>query len=341
MLIDFTMNADFKKMVYDDITIDNIKGAILLKEEKVSLDKTSMELLGGSMGMTGFYETIDSLKPTFDFGMDIIKFDVQQTVNTFNTVDKLVPIAKKSNGKYSAKMEIRGVFDGNMDPIYETMNGGGKMKTHTVEIRDYEPIKKIAEAIKFDKINPMSLNDVSISFDIRDGKVFVEPFTTKIENSTVTIAGSNSFDQTIDYVFSFAIPREEFGGEANKAVDGLLAQAASQGLDLKMAETINIDVRMTGTATNPKIATDFKKAKSDATQAIKDRAKEEYDKQKEELEKKAREEYDKKKAEAEAEANRIIEEQKKKAQEEINKEAEKTKKKLEEEAKKKLKGFFK
>jgi hypothetical protein len=339
--IDFTTNANLKKMVYDNIEIENIIGAIVLKEERISLDNASMELLGGAMGMTGFYETTDTLQPSYDFELDIKKFDVQQTVTTLNTVEKMVPIALKTNGSYSAIMTISGALDGNMDPIFESMNGLGKMKTHTIEIKDYKPLKKVAEAIKYDKLNPMSVNDVDISFKISEGKVFVEPFTTKIGNSAVTIAGSNSFDQTIDYTFSFAIPRSEFGGEANKAVDGLLAQAAGKGVDVNLAENINIDVRMTGTATDPKISTDFKKAKSDATQAIKDKAKEEFDKKKAELEAKAKEEINKKKEEAELEAKKIIEEQKKKAKEELDKNAKDAKKKLEEEAKKKLKGLFK
>lgn len=339
--IDFVTTASIKKLVFDNINIDNIKGAIVLKEEKVSLDKTSMELLGGSMKMTGFYETTDSLKPSFDFFMDIIEFDVQQTVNTFNTVEQLVPIAMHTTGKYSTKMSILGDMDSKMEPIYESMFGKGKLNTINIEIKDYKPLKKVAEAIKYNKLNPMGINDVDISFEISNGKVYVEPFTNKIGNSSVTIAGSNSFDQTIDYVFSFAIPRSEFGGAANGAVDGLLAQAAGKGVDLSAANTINIDVKMVGAATNPKITTDFKKAKSDATQAIKDKAKEEFDKQKQELEKKAREELDKKKAEAEKEAKRIIEEQKKKAQAEIEKQKQAAKKKLEEEAKKKLKGLFK
>lgn len=339
--IDFVTNADLKKLTFDNINIENIKGAIVLRDEKVSLDKTSMELLGGSMKMTGFYETTDSLKPGYNFNMDIIDFDVQQTVTTFNTVEQLVPIAKNTQGTYSTKMKIQGSMNSQMEPIYESMFWKGVLQTNNIEVKDYKPLKKVADAIKYNKLNPMSINDVDISFEITNGKVYVEPFTNKIGNSTVTIAGSNSFDQTVDYVFSFAIPRSEFGGAANDAVDGILAQAAGKGVDLNVAQTINIDVRMTGPATDPKIATDLKKAKSDATQALKDKAKEEYEKRKAELEKKAKEELDKKKAEAEAEAKKLLEEQKKKAAAELEKKKQEAKKKLEEEAKKKLKGLFK
>ena len=339
--IDFTTQASIKKLVFDNIEIDNIIGGIVLKDQKVAMTNTKMDLLDGSMTMNGYYETTDSLKPTYDFGMDIVNFDLKKTVETFNTVEKLAPIAKKSKGLYSTKMTVKGALDDKMEPIYESMFGEGKLNTKSIAVEGYKPLEKIAKAIKYDKLDPLALNDVDITFKIAEGKVYVDPFTNKIGDTKLTIAGSNSFDQTIDYVFSFAIPRKEFGGAANNALDGLLSQASSKGVDLKLAETINVDVQLVGPATNPTIKTDFKKIASNATDALKDKAKEEFEKKKEELKKKAEEELEKKKKEAEAAAKKELEKQKKKAQEELEKQKKAAKKKLEEEAKKKLKGLFK
>ena len=338
--IDFTANAEITKLIFDNMEINEIKGGIKLKEEKLDLNKTAMKLLGGSMNMSGYYETTDSLKPSYDFDLNVNGFDVQQTVKTFNTVEKLAPIAKSSEGSYSASMEIKGDLKANMDPIYESMFGFGMLSTDDIQIKDYKPLKKVSEAIKYDKLNPLAVKDVDISFKITEGKVFVEPFDLKVGKSKVTIAGSNSFDQTIDYTFSFAIPREEFGSAANKAVDGLLAQASSKGIDIDLAETINIDVKMVGPASDPQIKTDFKKSASSATDALKKKAEEEFNKKKEELEKKAKEELEKKKQEAEQKAKEEIEKAKKKAQEELEKKKKEAEEKLKDEAKKKLKGLF-
>lgn len=338
--IDFTTNANIKELIFDNVNISAIKGSIVLKEEKLALTKTSMNLLSGSLSMSGFYETTDSLKPSYDFDMDIKDFDVQQTIKTFNTVDKMVPIAKSSHGTYAVKMQIIGDLNSQMDPIYESMFGEGQLQTQNILVKDYKPFKKIGSALKYDKLDPLALNDLNLSFKISEGKVFVDPFTNKIGDTKVTIAGSNSFDQTIDYLFSFEIPRKEFGSTANKAVDGLLAQASNKGIDVKVADVINVDVRLVGPASDPEVKTDFKKATSNATEAIKDKAKEEFNKKKEELEQKAKEELEKKKAEAEQKAKEELEKKKKEVEEEIQRQKEEAKKKAEEEAKKKLKGLF-
>lgn len=327
--IAFETRASIDQLVFDNMLIKNIKGGIDLKEEKVSMTETAMELLGGSMTMNGYYETTDSLNPTYDFGMNIQGFDVQQTVETFNTVDAMAPIAKHANGAYSTSLTIRGSLDQQMEPVYESMNGRGTLNTQSMSVEGYKPLQKVADITKSKLLNPLSLNDVAIRFNISNGKVYVDPFTNKIGDTKLTIAGSNSFDQTIDYVFSFEIPREQFGSAANEAVDGLLAQAANKGVDLDVAKTINLDVRLVGDATNPEIKTDLKKAKSDATQQLKDKAKEELEKQKEELEKKAKEELEKQKKELEKKAKEELEKKKKEAEKELKKKA-----------KDKLKGLF-
>ncbi len=328
--IDFTTTADIKKLIYDDLTIENIGGSIVLNEEKLNMKNTKMDLLEGSMLMNGFYESTDSLRPTFDFAMDIDKFDVQKTSEKFVSIQQMAPIIKHSKGKYSTKLTIAGALDNGMNPIYDSFNGKGKLKTHSVKVEGFKPLKKVSKAIKYDKLDPLDVNDVNLTFNIVGGKVFVEPFDLKVDDSKVTISGYNSIDQTMYYTLDFEIPRKELGGEANSALDGLLSQAASKGVDVNVADNINIGVIVEGDVSDPKIKTDFSAAKENAKKAIEDQAKKMLEEKKKELERQAREEAEKKKKELEEKAKKELEKQKKEAQ-----------KKLEEEAKKKLKGLFK
>lgn len=346
--IDFMLATTIGKILYDKLEMENINGSIKLKDEKISMSQASMNLLKGSMVMSGFYETTDSLAPTFDFDMSILNFDLQQTVTNFAAVEQMAPVAKYGRGLYSTNMLVKGTLTKNMDPKYETLSGTGKIKTKSIAIEGYEPLTKVADLIKYDRITPLLINDANITFQIIDGKVFIEPFTNKIGNTDMTISGSNSFDQTIDYVFAFSIPREEFGGKTNQAVDGLLAKAKSSGVDLSSAiEVINVDVTLKGPAENPKLGTNFKQKAGDAKAALKakaqaeldaakQKAKEELEKKKQELENQAKDELEKQKQRAQEE----LEKQKAKAQEELEKQKEAAKKKVQEEAKKKLKGLL-
>tara|TARA_B110000046_G_scaffold108222_1_gene115557 strand:- start:8402 stop:11092 length:2691 start_codon:yes stop_codon:yes gene_type:complete len=346
--IDFSMSTIIGKVLYDDLVAENINGAMNLKDQRISMKDVSMNLLKGSMVMNGFYETTDSLAPAYDFTMNIKDFDLQETIKNFKTVEQLAAIAKYGTGLYSTKLGVIGKLDEHMEPNFDSMSGNGEIKTKTIAIEGYKPFTKVAELLKYEQLTPLMINDVSITFQIIQGKVFVDPFTNKIGKTDMIISGSNSLDQTIDYVFAFAIPREEFGGNANQAIDGLLSKAAANGVDLIGAvDIVNVDVTLKGPATNPKIGTNFKKSAGDAKDALKakakaelvaakQKAKEELEKKKKELENQGKEELDKQKQKAKDE----LEKQKKKAEEELQKQKEAAKKKLEEEAKKKLKGLL-
>lgn len=327
--INFVTNATIGKLIFDNVEITDIAGKIDFNNQKVAMKNTAMKLLGGNMMMSGFYETTDSLKPTYDFGMDIKNFNLSKTLETFTSIGELVPLAKFAKGNYSTNLSVNGALNEVMEPIFESIFGNGSMFTSDMVIEGYKPLDKLSKLIKYNQLNPLNINNQNIKFKMAEGKVFVEPFDFKIGDTKLTIAGSNSFDQTIDYTFSLAIPRKELGGSVNALADGLLSQASSKGLDLNLAEIINIDVNMVGPFTDPSIKTDLKKSASNATQAIKDKAKEEIDQKKEELKQQAQEEIDQKKAEAE-----------KRAQEEIEKQKEEARKKLQDEANKKLKGLF-
>ena len=339
--IDFVMSMSVNDMLYDNIDMKNLKGKMMVKDQKLSFDQVFMNLLDGSVTMDGYYETTDSLKPSYamDFGMN--NLDLNKTAVMFNTVEKLMPIAKKSTGKFSCQLAIKGDMDSQMEPILTTVNGKGKLTTDDIEVQGVRALDKVADVLKNDKLRKLDLKDVNATFAIINGKVYVEPFDIKVDKSKVTISGTNSLDQTIDYTLAFQIPREELGGEANKAIDGLLAQANKNGLGVSMGEMINVDVKVVGPMDDPKITTDFKKAAGNAAkevkQQIKDEINKELDKQKEELERRAKEEADKLKKEAEAKAKEEADKLKKELEEKSKKELEKLKK----EAEDKLKGLFK
>src|SRR5690606_22332398 len=121
----------------------------------LSMHDAALKMLGGAMTANGFYETTNPDKPSYDFDLKVIGFDVQNTVKTFNSVEKLVPIAQSTTGNYSTEFQIKGDLTKNMDPVYESMYGKGVIQTQNISIVDYKPFKKIGEAIKYDKLNPL------------------------------------------------------------------------------------------------------------------------------------------------------------------------------------------
>ncbi len=308
--IDFTLNSTFDKLIYDNIDIDNVKGSLVVKDSKVSMKDLRMNLLKGSMLLNGEYNTQDINKPAVDFTMDIKNFDIPQTFKTFNTVQKIAPIGEKCTGNISTLLKFKCILDPKMEPIMNTINGGGTLKTNRIIINNADVFMKIGEFLKTDKYNQVDLNDAKVLFEIIDGNIEVQPFTTKIGKTKAEIYGKQGIDQTIDYKIDMAIPRKELGSKANSALESLLGAAGSKGVDLKVGEEINVKALIGGTLTNPTVKLDFKDQAKNVVEDIKeqivDKVKEEVDKAKQEAIKRAKEQAAKLMSEANAKGKQII-----------------------------------
>lgn len=303
--IDFTMTSKIGKIIYDNMEITDISGLVKIKDNAIDMSHLKMKMLNGGMDLSGRYDTKNIKSPKMDFDMDISNFDIPLTVKTFNTVEKLAAVGKYTTGSFSTKLKLKTELDSKMDPVYSTMNGEGNLKTNKVMVKDFGPMKKLGDVLKSDKFRELNLSDLNISYRIKDGRVYTEPYNIKMGNITAQMGGSSGIDQTIDYTMNMVIPRSEFGGAANAALDGLLAKANSKGGNLSLGDKVNIKALFGGTVTDPTVKTDLLGSKEDMKTQVQDLINQEKDKLIDQGKEKAKAEADKILADAQVQADKI------------------------------------
>ena len=267
--INFEMKSSMGQIYYDKLVIKNLMGMIRIADGTVILEKLNMNMLEGSMKLSGEYNTQDLTKPFVDFDIDITDFDIPSSFVAFNTVQKLAPIAENAKGKFSMGMAYKSELDKNMNPIMKTMSGNGSLSSKSVEVMNSKTFSRIADAMKNDNMKNIKLSDVAFDFEIKDGRVYVDPFDTKMGSSKLKIFGDNGLDQSINYVMKVAVPRSELGNAANQVVNNLATAASSKGIQIKPGEFVDFDVKVGGTILDPKVLLDLLTDKS----SMKDQAK--------------------------------------------------------------------
>jgi hypothetical protein len=354
--IDFILNANITKLLYDNLMIDNMNGNIEIKKRKVDMTNLNLGLLGGKVLMNGYYETTNPKKPTVDLSLKVDNFDIQKTFAAFNTVQKLAPIGQYAKGMFTATLEnFKADLDQTMSPILSTLQGNGVFKTSSVTVGGFPAFVKLGETLKIEQLKNLNIQNVVAEYEFKDGRVNLRnPVKVKIDKIDAEITGSTGFDQTIDYNWKMNVPTEMFGAQANNMVAGLLGQAGSAiGTSVSMPKTVKVNVGFGGTVMKPTVKTGTKAGeaganiKDQAVTAVKDKANEEAQKiladaqaQVAKLKADAQAASDKLKAEAYAAADKQVEEVKnplgkiaaKKAAELAKKEADKQAQKILDEA---------
>lgn len=271
--IDFNLDAKFGKVLYTNLTLDNLAGNIVVRDKKVDMTGLKMNTMGGGLGLSGYYETTNPKRPTANFNLDVSNFDIQNTFNTFNSVQKLAPIGKYAKGKFSASIkDFKMALNDKMEPDLNTATCNGKLKTDKVSVGGYEPFNKLGDALKIKELKNLEFSNMDISFEMKDGRIKTMPFDVKVNQMNTNISGSTGLDQTIDYKWKMDIPRSMFGKEANSALEGLLGQAnKAAGTNISMSEKIKVTINFGGTVTNPVLKTGLKDdGGKSTTEAVKD-----------------------------------------------------------------------
>jgi hypothetical protein len=271
--INFIVNASSDKVHYDNLDMEHVAGSLSIADETTKLNNVKADALNGTMTINGYYSTKEDKKnPDIALTYDVKGLDVQKTFYAFNTVQKLMPIGKFIDGKLTSQMSMKGKLNEHMMPDLNTLSGDGNLLLIEGFLKKFEPLNQLAQTVKVDQLKDIAIKDVKTYFSFKNGRVIVNPFSTKIKDIAMEVGGSHGFDQTLDYTINLKIPRSELGTEANTLVNNAVARVNSKGIPAKLSDIISLNVKMGGTVTNPAIKTDLKDAMSSTAGSLKQQA---------------------------------------------------------------------
>ena len=244
--IDFTMQAAFKKVLFDNMVFDNLNGTLAVRDSKVDMKNLSLNTMGGDVVVNGFYYTPQEAQPQFNAGFKLNKIEFAKAYNDLNVVRKLAPIFNGLTGDFSGNVNIDTKLDNTMSPILSTLTGAGSLSTKDLTLNNVKVIQVVADIVKKPSLKDTRVKDVNIEFTIKDGRVNTKPFDVKLGDYKMNLSGSTGLDQTIDYKGEITIP-------------------TSAG---KVAQLGTVDMNIGGTFTSPKVSIDMASlAKKAASQA--------------------------------------------------------------------------
>ncbi|MGH1364741.1 MAG: AsmA family protein [Calditrichia bacterium] len=304
--IEFLINATAGRVQVDNLDMTDVKGEVLLKGGRLSLNNLSGNTLSGSMVATGSYEFDASGKPKMDFALNLDKLSIPDLFKNIVTVQKLMPFASYMGGDISGQLTLNAPLDNTFMPEWAQLLSQGKMQIPKVNVKDFSPFNKISEYLKISRLKDPSLSNLRPSYYIKDGRFVLEPLLFAVDQYNIEASGSNGLDKSLDYLFKVTLPASELKNSANAEIAKLL----NTDISLLGSAPVTVDLKVTGKPDSPTI----KPAGVNIVQNIADPLKE--------------------KARQESEAA------KKKLEDQLNKDLQKKKDELKNSVNKKLKGLF-
>jgi hypothetical protein len=255
--IDFGLDASAARVTYGALTLANVKGNLHVKDQRVTMQNLTMDMLEGGVVANGYYETVNVQKPVFAMDVKLSTLDIPAAFTALATVQKLTPIAKYAQGSVSGTLSLNGTLAQDMTPVFTAITGKGEIATQRLVVEGAPVLEKLSSALSLDQLKSPGLGAVHASFDVADGRVHVKPVSFKAGGIDMTASGSNGVDQSLSYDLALAVPRSLLGPAATSAITKLASKAGKLGAQLPAGEVVQLLAKVTGTVSNPTVTTNF------------------------------------------------------------------------------------
>jgi len=198
--IDFDFDSDLGYVKYEDMDMTQVVGEIRIKDGIMTITETGFNSLNAVFRIGGVYNSRDYDHPHFDISLDIKDLDIQRAYRELQLIQKFAPAASGTEGLFSIDYKISGQLDQEMNPIIETIRGGGILHIDSAKINGMKVFQKLSKKAKKDEINDPHLKNFNLESTIENSQLFVKPFSVKISGFQTEIEGVTNVNGYINYL---------------------------------------------------------------------------------------------------------------------------------------------
>ncbi|WP_159018456.1 AsmA family protein [Algibacter sp. L3A6] len=260
--LDCTINANAKTVIYDNLTLTDVKGKLLIKDEAATLSNVSSSIFDGALSISGDVST-KTETPTFSFNLGANNFDISKSFKGLELLQNLAPIAKILQGKLNTTINLSGSLDKDFAPNLSTVSGNALAELLTTNLSENESglLSKLDNSLSFIDFSKLDLKDLKTKLEFANGQVSVKPFDLKYKDIAITVSGSHGFDQTLNYNAIFNVPAKYLGSDITALISKIDSEEANN-------ITIPVTANIGGSYTSPTVKTDLTSGVTNLTKQL-------------------------------------------------------------------------
>ena len=260
--LDCTIDAEAQTVLYDNLTLKDVSGRLLIKDETATLDNLTSSLFDGKVSLNGSVNTAKEIS-TFDMAVGIDGIKISESFQAIDLFKVLAPVANALEGKLNTDIKLSGNLKDDMTPSLGSLSGDllAELLSTEINTKDNSLLTSLDNQFNFINLRELNLKDLKTVLSFDGGKVNAKPFNLKYKDIDINISGSHTFDMQMQYQATLDVPAKYLGDEVNT----LIAKLDDDSLkDLTIPVTANIG----GKYTSPKVKTDLTSGVSKLTSQL-------------------------------------------------------------------------
>lgn len=200
--INFELQTNLKKVVFDKMEFENVHGAIDIKNQSIHLKDLSMRALDAQMKAVMVYKASSPRGGYAGFDFKIEDINVAKLVDFIPALDTIVPMLRSFKGHVQFDVAADARLDSVMNIRIPTLRSAIHIKGDSLVLMDGETFAEISKMLMFKNKKENVFDSISVNVTVNDGNVTIYPFLVEIDRYKAAIGGRQGLDMNFDYHIS-------------------------------------------------------------------------------------------------------------------------------------------
>ncbi len=303
--IDFTLKSRGKQVMYDKMSLNNMKADLRIADQKAYINTLNFKLWEGNVEMKGLLDAKNSKTPNLNYSIKANALSIINTIKNFKWIQNYIPIIDKGLvGDFGTKLNFSTTLGQDFKPDLKTLNLNGILNIAHLELSKFTTLESIQNQLNVNDKNKdvTTLKNLLLNLTIKNGDLQIKPFNFKLGDVPVNIGGTTGLNSAINYTGKIQLPAKLLGGN-QKILNNLTANTPFKSIQVNETDKLDLAINIGGTVTNPQLKLNLKNLGKSLKENITNTVKKEIEVQK----------------------NKIIEETETKVNEEVKKQRDKIK----------------
>lgn len=200
--IDFELQTDLKKVVFEKMLFENVHGAVDIKNQAIHLEDLSMRALDADMKAVMVYKAGSPRGGYAGFDFKIRNINIAKLVDFVPALDTIVPMLRSFKGRVMFDVAADARLDSAMNIRIPTLRSAIHIKGDSLVLMDGETIAEISKMLMFKNKKENVFDSISVNVTVHDGNVTVYPFLVEIDRYKAAVGGEQGLDMNFNYHIS-------------------------------------------------------------------------------------------------------------------------------------------
>jgi AsmA protein len=204
--LDIQFDATAGKVNFEDLILEKLNGSMAISEGKLMLKNSSVDIIGCNVKTDVVYASETLNRANFDFKITARDFDVKRAYKEVKLFREMASAAENAEGIISLNYKVAGKLNGNMQPIYPSLVGGGTLSVKNVKMKGFKMFGAVSRKTGKDAIKDPDLSKVDIRTTIKNNIINIERFKFKVAGFRPRIEGQTSFNGDLNIRMRLGLP---------------------------------------------------------------------------------------------------------------------------------------